>query len=182
MRLGELTPPLARYSTQRLQKFQVSQPPGYEYGNAGPPFISRAVAQMRDTLPPHHPSSPTAGGRPCLGVNRAGLAPFQLQYVEEGPVSRLSSTVELSLVAGTWASWSQGCEHWRAGSATCLLCSEIGKRDMPPSCPSPPMVGRKTGPKIIRAGQLPLPLIYSNSQESASCTLPGQHSRAGCGV
>lgn len=44
---------------------------------------------------------------------------------------------------------------------------------------SPPAAVRRAGPRVMRAGELALPLTSCNTQESGPYTLPEQHSRSG---
>ena len=45
--------------------------------------------------------------------------------------------------------------------------------------PLPPVADERNGPKVIRAGELPLPLATCSAQDSGLCTSLGQHSTAG---
>ena len=49
------------------------------------------------------------------------------------------------------------------------------------SCPSPPVAVRRDGPRVMRAGELFLPLTNCSNRERGPCILPGQHSSAGPG-
>lgn len=112
------TPSQLQYSN--IQNFQGNRSPACECGNAGPDTHLPHGGIDKGEIPPPSPSLTTYSRWETLPWGhenrRAVLAPYQLQYSGEEPASCLSSRVELNLVAGTWASWPQGCEHWRAGS------------------------------------------------------------------
>jgi hypothetical protein len=57
------------------------------------------------------------------------------------------------------ASWPQGCEHWKDGSATCLLSSDVDKKDMPHSSPLPPKAGKRMAPMSSEQESFPCPSL-----------------------
>lgn len=68
------------------------------------------------------------------------------------PESFLTSTVELILVAGMWASQPRDHKCWRAGLAT---CDDMRESPLLPS--NSPTAGRRAGQEVIRARELLCP-------------------------
>lgn len=101
-------------------------------GEAALPLIPYPMewhGQGRDTHLPPHPLLPIAGRRPGPGVMKTEelVLPFTYCNTWEGWlctfVPHLGSTRQLNLVTGAQ----------QAGHATCLLCGDMGKGEIPPA-------------------------------------------------
>lgn len=102
------------------------------------------------------------------------------EFEKAGPTPCLGNTIELALERAT-GEVPQAHKHRRADSVTLLPCGAMGEGEMlcsPPPCPFVPVVSRRAGPKVMRAGELALPFSTYDTQESGLCTLPEQYSRA----
>lgn len=128
------------------------------------PLISCKVAWMKVTyLLFHHPSPPVAGGRP-------GPASYLLQYLGELQQRPCTSPGQQSRAGPRCGS----C--WRASTKimnveelalplVCLLYSGVieGKIPLPSLLPSPLVVGRVGSDRVLRIGELALPLTYRST-------------------
>lgn len=132
--------------------------------------------------PPRHPLKPTAGRRNGPGLTREGelalaLTGYNIPEIRPCTSPERCRTADPGVGVGLQVSKPRGCKH--GSPATCLPCGGMGKEEMPPPCPFPPMAGGRVGPKVIRARELALCLIYHSIWENRPCPSPAHGQRAG---
>lgn len=94
------------------------------------------------------------------------------------PAHPMVSTIELTRVVGDTNKPGPTAYAWQSWWATWLHAVTWVRERWPLHCLLLSTTGRKVGPKVIRAGELSIPLIFFSNQKARSWTLPGQHSRA----